>query len=341
MLIAPALWVLAAYSARAQEAQSLALSGHTDEVYAAAWLPEGRVVTAGVDRTIRIWDATSGDSLQTLEGHSDSVFALAVSPDGKWLASAGKDGAIKLRSVETLGTAEELAGHRGGVYHLAFSPDGSQLASCGEDDTRIFLWDVTERKSIKQLDAKDPDDQNRRRSIHCVAFSPDGKQLVSCGEDRTVRLWDVGAGKEARRFEGAEYSIYAEKDKKIVRTTKKAASELAVYTVAFSPDGKLIASGGLDKTIRVWDAASGKLTQTIGGHGDFVYDLRFSQDGTRLMSCGHTGHIILWNVSDANQLRRAKSPSFTFCAAGSPDLAKLVLACSDANAYVMDFPLVD
>lgn len=332
------LVLLAADFACGQQPEPLALTGHTDKVYAAVWLDDQRVATAGVDKVIRIWDAISAKSLQTLEGHEDSIFALAVSPDGSRLASAGKDGTIKLWDLASPDTASDLRGHRGAVYHLAFSPDGSQLASCGEDDTRIFLWDVAEGKSNKQLEAEDPDDKNRRRSIHCVQFSPDGKQLVSCGEDRTLRLWDVESGKEIRRCEEIEYSIYTEKDKRVERTIKKAASDLAIYTVAFSSDGRHIAAGGLDKSIRIWEAGSGKLLQSISGHDGFLYELCFAHGDARLVSCSHTGHVNIWNVSSGDRLAAAKAPAFAYTAALSPDGSKLVLSCADARAYIMELP---
>lgn len=335
------LLVAAAIGPAQEQAKPLTLAGHKDKVCAAAWLPDGRVATAGFDRVIRIWDTASGKPQQTLEGPQDVVYALAVGPDGKHIASAGKDRAIRLWDLAAPGAPKELSGHSRAVYHLAFSPDGKLLASCGEDDTRIMLWDVEQAKSVKQLNATDPDDKNQRRSMFCVEFSPDGKQLVSCGADRTIRLWDVAGGKEIRRLEGPEYAVFTEKGKEIERTMKKAGSELAIYAVAFSPDGKLIASGGLDRTIRIWDAGSGQLRQTIAGHPDFVYDVQFNQAGTRLLSCGHNGNLFVWNVADAKQLHTAKLSGPALGATASPDRTRVAAACADGNAYVVGLPLAD
>ena len=223
------------HAVRAQDDKMITLSGHTDKVYATAFLSESKVVTASFDRTVKIWDIATAKVERTLEGHTDMILALAASPDGKQIASAGKDRVIKLWNVDSTDAPKELSGHSRSVYHVTFSPDGKLLASCGEDDTRIMIWDVEQAKTIKQLNAENPDDKNRRLSIFCVEFSPDGKQLVSCGADRSVRLWEVESGKEVRKFEGADYLVFNEKDKKIERTTPRAPSISPVTTGRSTP----------------------------------------------------------------------------------------------------------
>ncbi|MEK6233378.1 MAG: WD40 repeat domain-containing protein [Planctomycetales bacterium] len=322
-------------AAQAEDRKMITLSGHADKVHACAFLPDGKVVTAGFDRAIRIWDRQSAEVDRMLEGHAGAILTLAASPDGKHLASAGKDRVIKLWTLDSPDAPKDLAGHRLSVYHVAFSPDGKLLASCGEDDTQILIWDVEQAKIVKRLNAVDPDDKNKRRSMFRVEFSPDGKQLASCGADRTVRLWDLESGKEVRRLEGAEYAVFTEKDKKIERTVKKGGSSLALYALAFSPDGKRIAAGGLDKLIRVWDTDSGKLQQTIAGHPDFVYDARFSGDGARLLSCGCRGNLFAWNVADGSRISAAKTPAFALCAALSPDGTQVAVGCEDNNVYLL------
>lgn len=306
------------------------LSGHADVVSAVAWLGSERVVTGSFDKTIKIWNAATGAIEQTLSGHQDQVLALAAAANGDLFASGSKDRQVKLWSAATLDTSKDIASHTKAVHSIVFSADGKLVASCGEDDTRILLWDVSAAKSLKQLTAEDADDKNQRRSIHALAFRPHVAQLAACGADRTLRLWDLE--QEIRRFEAVEYPLFSEKDNKVERTAKRAASDFALYALAFSPDGKTLAAGGLDKTIRLWDVESGELRHTIKDHPGFVYALAFTSDN-RLVSAGHTGQIRIWKPGESAVASLAV-PSFIHAAALSPDHAQLAIACADGKAYL-------
>ncbi len=313
---------------------NLTFSGHSDVVSAVAWLGADRIVTGSFDKTIKTWNVATTAVEKTLPAHQDQVLALAASARGDWFASGGKDRIVKLWNAETLDAAKDIANHTKGVHAVAFSADGKLAASCGEDDTRILLWDVAAGKSLKQLTAEDPDGKNQRRSLHSLAFTPDGKQLAACGADRTLRLWDLEQAKENRRFEAVEYQLFTEKDNKVERTTKRSASEFALYALAFSLDGKTVAAGGLDKTIRLWDVNSGVLRQTITGHPGFVYSLAFTGDD-RLISAGHTGQIRLWKMGESTAVTSLSVPSLIHAAVLSPDRSQLAVACADAKAYVV------
>lgn len=310
------------------------LSGHADVVSAVAWLGPERVATGSFDKAIKIWNAATGTIEKTLTAHQDQVLALAASASGELFVSGGKDRQVKLWNAESLETSKDIASHSKGVHAVAFSADGKLVASCGEDDSRILLWDVAAAKSLKQLTAEDPDDKNQRRSLHALAFRPNSAQLATCGADRTLRLWDLEQAKEIRRFEAVEYQLFTEKDNKVERTAKRAASDFALYALAFSPDGKTLAAGGLDKTIRLWDVDSGELRHTIKDHPGFVYALAFISDN-RLVSAGHTGQIRIWQLGDSAAIAALVAPSFLHAAALSPDQRQLAVACADGKAYLV------
>ena len=144
------------------------------------------------DNTVRLWNPTTGQLLNTLTGHTDPVLSVAFSPDGKILASASGDNTVRLWNPTTGQLLNTLRGHLttsiagvevGAVLSVCFSPDGQILASGGADNT-IRLWNPMTGQLLSTL-------TGHTDWVYSVCFSPDGRTLASGGGDNTVRLWKL------------------------------------------------------------------------------------------------------------------------------------------------------
>lgn len=247
------------------------LSGHTGRVLGVAFSPDGtRLASSAADKTIRIWETHEGKLLQTLTGHTAEVNSIAFSQDGTQLASASQDKTLRLWDVAAGKIVHLFSGHKAPVRSVAFGPDGAHLVS-GSQDRTVRLWDTKTGKETRILG---------ELLFHAdsVAFSPDGTLVAggSRGADGMVKLWSIPAGRQ----------LFSE-----------ALHGNGVLCVAFSPDGRTLASGGADTVVRILDVATNKERLTWRGHTSVVQALAFSPDGTRVASSGHEGVTRVWDTA--------------------------------------------
>ena len=234
------------------------LTGHTDKVNAVAFSPDGKLLASGSDdRVLKLWDVHRKQNIATLK-HSfggfgpSNITSLAFSPDGHTLASAGYI-SVKLWDVDNrneIGTFK----HDDWVLAVVFSPNGQLLAAV--DGKHIKIWDVEKRQVIARLECD-------KIWIDAIAFSPDSQTFAGAGREGNIKLWSVS-------------------NWKAIGNIKQVTS---VFDLAFSPDGKSLASASYAE-VSIWSVENGKKITSITGYTGWVMEAAFSLDGTTIVSSG-------------------------------------------------------
>ncbi len=410
-----------------------AWSASATPIRALAFSPSGHLITAGDDKMVQAWNANSPKPERTFGGAGDAVLAVAISKNGALLAAAGADKMIRVYSFgdanligafataaivrslsfhqnnstllsagddkgatlwnvafqpgnpppATFGKPIQSFAHPAGVRDAAISSDGNTVVTAGDDklartwkvasdgpiksfshpnlvdsvaydpkgdllatschDGKVRIWDIKKGSALHTMIHTVPDNKSQQpTAVYCVAWSLDGKHLASGSLDHSIKIWNSADGKLVKEIKGFDE-----------KTAPKGHHD-GIFCIAYSPDGKQIASGSSDRTIKIWNAADGSFVrelvnpnlkpspmQTPAAHPGWIYYLRFRPDG-KLVSVGNAprnrGYVAVWNPADGKLLASSELAIGRFYGVAMGPNGSLVVACGPRGRQV---PLAD
>ncbi|MCC7476220.1 MAG: protein kinase [Pirellulales bacterium] len=297
-----------------------------------AYSPDGKTIAAGdMKGKLTVRDAAKG-TVRYQVPHGQYVLAVAYSPDGERLATGSSDKTIHILTATTGAVERTLRGHTDGVLCVRFSPDGQRLVS-GSYDNTARVWDVGSGQELQTL-------KGHSWWVWAADFAPDGKRIVTAGQDGKAIVW--GGSRETRdksqepEVRREAFSRDAERSAGFVPIHEFTGHNGAVYSARFSPDGKLVATGGYDKLVLVWNPSVARSVDIgrrldgiadaepnytrLAGHGGPVRSVVFSPNGQLLLSGSEDNSLRVWDVAAAEGVKTLRGHgSMVRSCAFSPD----------------------
>lgn len=304
------------YSDVVQDEAIKEFRGHTSWVTSVTFSPNGRqALSASIDKTLCLWQVTTGRLEHVFRGHRSKVWSVAFGPDGTYAVSGGIS-SVRLWDISTVTQGKILMKSsflsRKAFDRVAFSPCGKYVIS---NPVRLCVFDISTGKKLRIFEkqhflriedfALSPDGKivaasnwfskkiflwdfltgnglgvlgKHKGWVTALAFSPDSKYVLSGSFDQTIRYWEVSTAKEMRTFIGHKGSV---------------------WSVAFSPDGRYVLTGGDDMIVHLWNVSTGKELKQFTGHTRPILSVTFSPGGRYALSGSEDHTVRLWDLSVA------------------------------------------
>lgn len=313
-----------------------------------------RIATGSSDGSVYLWNANNGEAIAKFP-LSGPITALAFSPDNQKLAASTGDRLYLLAVPNPPQQGVEYQVHQELVSQspctcLVFMSD-NRTVRAGHASGHVSLWSYASPQPLRQFNHGGP--------VFGVALNDDGTVLVSASADQTVRIWDAQSGQQRAQLgghQGAVYGLVLTRDAALAvssgadRTLRlwdvlggRQLKQLATlpetaYVVAVHPSAPTLAAGGADRKIHFLDLLTGNEQRVLEGHTDFVHSVAFNPQGTRLLTYGYSGQLIVWNAADGQKVWQTRIGHVGNTARYAPDGQRVVLANGDGTACIVTLP---